>query len=93
MADQFVREPLSHEDTIRLSITCESMQEKFIIRPLRDCGLRISELCSLTPKHIQWQQYCLGELKKLLGHDRLATTEIEFNVTNPQVIEHDEQTL
>ena len=59
MAYQYVREPLTQEDADRLANACETTQEKLIIWPLLDCGLRISELCGLTPKHIQWQQRCL----------------------------------
>lgn len=169
MPYQYVREPLSQEDADRLANACETTQEKLIIWPLLDCGLRISELCSLTPKNIQWQQRCLrikgkggphgtrskarvvpmsvrvraifepyfalndsfpvgvrraqkvvkevanrariseeitphvlrhtfatmflakggslAVLKKILGHDRLTTTEIYLNVTNPQIVE------
>lgn len=59
MAYQYVREPLTLEDADRLANACESAQEKLIVWPLLDCGLRVSELCSLTPKQIQWQQRCL----------------------------------
>ena len=33
----------------------------------------------------------LAVLKKILGHDRLTTTEIYLNVTNPQIIEEYEK--
>ena len=59
MAYQYVREPLTQEDADRLANSCESTQEKMILWPLLDCGLRISELCGLTPKQIQWQQRSL----------------------------------
>ena len=52
-------EPLTQEDADRLANACESTQEKLIVWPLLDCGLRISELCGLKPKQIQWQQRCL----------------------------------
>jgi len=55
----YVREPLTQEDADNLSNACETIQEKLIVWPLLDCGLRVSELCSLTPKHIQWQQRSL----------------------------------
>ena len=56
MAYQYIREPLRTEEADRLCQACETFQEKLIIWILLDTGLRISELCSLTPKHIQWQQ-------------------------------------
>ena len=37
----------------------ETSQEKLIIWTLLDTGLRVSELCSLTPQHILWQQRSL----------------------------------
>ena len=166
---QYVREPLTQEDADRLGNSCESTKEKHIIWPLLDCGLRVSELCGLTPKHIQWQQRCrrikgkggpfgtkskarvvpmsprvrtifepyfalndsfpvgirrvqkivkelayraritskvsphvlrhtfattflqkcgsLAALKKILGHDRLTTTEIYLNLTDHRIVE------
>ena len=59
MAYQYVREPLTQEDADCLANSCETIQEKLIIWPLLDCGLRVSELCGLTPKQIQWQQRSL----------------------------------
>ena len=56
MAYQYVREPLTSDDADRLCNACETVQEKLIVWPLHDCGLRVSELCGLTPKQIQWQQ-------------------------------------
>ena len=53
---QFVREPLRAEEADRLSHACESVEEKLIVWTLLDTGLRVSELCSLTPQHILWQQ-------------------------------------
>ena len=35
------------------------MQDKLIIWTLLDTGLRVSELCSLSPKNIEWQQKAL----------------------------------
>ena len=69
MAYQYVREPLTQEDADRLADACQTTQEKLIIWPLLDCGLRISELCGLTPKYIQWQQRCLRIKDKGGPHD------------------------
>lgn len=173
MAYQYVREPLTSEEADRLANACKSTQEKLIVWPLLDCGLRVSELCGLKPEQIQWQQRCLrikgkggpygkksksrvvpmsprvrtvfepyfalhdrfpvgprqaqkrakaianraqitasvtphilrhtfatlflqkggslAALKKILGHDRLSTTEIYLNLTDRHVIEEYEQ--
>ena len=56
MAYQYVREPLRAEEADALSQACETSEEKLIIWTLLDTGLRVSELCSLTPQHILWQQ-------------------------------------
>jgi len=59
MAYQYVREPLRAEEADKLCQACETTQEKLIIWTLLDTGLRVSELCSLTPQHILWQQKSL----------------------------------
>ena len=59
MAYQYVREPLRDEEADLLSQACNTVQEKLIIWTLLDTGLRVSELCALTPQHILWQQKSL----------------------------------
>ena len=56
MAYQFKREPLTPEEADKLYQACNNIQEKLIIWILLDTGLRVSELCSLTPQNILWQQ-------------------------------------
>jgi len=56
MAYQYVREPLRSEETDLLCHSCGTVKEKLIIWTLIDTGLRVSELCSLTPQNILWQQ-------------------------------------
>ena len=56
MPYQFVREPLTDEEVDRLAHACETNEERLVIWTLLDTGLRVSELCSLTPKNILWQQ-------------------------------------
>lgn len=56
MAYQFVREPLTSEETDTLCSSCEKPIEKLVIWTLLDTGLRVSELCNLTPENIMWQQ-------------------------------------
>ena len=59
MAHQFVREPLRAEEADRLANACRSPEEKLIVWTLLDTGLRVSELCALTPDNVQWQQRAL----------------------------------
>lgn len=56
MAYQFKREPLTPVEADKLYQACNFVQEKLIIWILLDTGLRVSELCSLTPQNILWQQ-------------------------------------
>ncbi len=59
MAYQYVREPLKSDEADRLSHACQNAKEKLIIWTLLDTGLRVSELCSLNPENILWQQRAL----------------------------------
>ena len=59
MAYQFIREPLMAEEADALASACRDAQEKLVVWPLLDCGLRISELCSLGRGNIAWQQGAL----------------------------------
>jgi integrase/recombinase XerD len=56
MAYQYKREPLTPAEADKLYQVCNSVQETLIIWILLDTGLRVSELCSLTPQNILWQQ-------------------------------------
>lgn len=60
MTYQYVREPLTINDADKLSNLCETTEEKLIIWTLLDTGLRVSELCALTPQNILWQQKALS---------------------------------
>lgn len=59
MAYQFTREPLRAEEADKLCQACETVEEKLLIWILLDTGLRVSELCSLTPQNILWQEKTL----------------------------------
>ncbi len=59
MVYNYIREPLQVEEADRLCQSCETMQEKLIIWTLLDTGLRVSELCNLSPQNIEWQQKAL----------------------------------
>ena len=60
MAYQFKREPLFPVDADKLYQVCNSVQEKLIIWILLDTGLRVSELCSLTPQNILCNKNLFG---------------------------------
>jgi integrase/recombinase XerD len=55
MPYQYVREPLTAEETNRLVNACETYEEKLAIWTLLDTGLRVAELATLTRKQIDWQ--------------------------------------
>jgi integrase/recombinase XerD len=59
MAYQYVREPLRAEEADRLCNACKTTEEKLVLWTLLDTGLRVSELCGLTPQHLLWQQKAL----------------------------------
>lgn len=59
MPYQYVREPLQAEEADRLAHACQRTKEKLIIWTLLDTGLRVSELCGLTPENMLWQQRAL----------------------------------
>lgn len=59
MAYQYVREPLTAEEADRLCAACKSAEERLVIFGLLETGLRVSELCGLTPENVQWQQRSL----------------------------------
>ncbi len=59
MPYQYVRDPLKIEEADRLANACQNTNEKLIIWTLLDTGLRVSELCDLTPENILWQQRAL----------------------------------
>ena len=62
---------------------------------LLDTGLRVSELCSLTPHILRHtfvtlalqKDISLAAVQKILGHDRLTTTAIYLNFTDSHVID------
>jgi integrase/recombinase XerD len=55
MPYQYVREPLTAEESDRLSRACETPTERLVVQAALDSGLRVSELCDLTSKDVLWQ--------------------------------------
>jgi integrase/recombinase XerD len=56
---QYKRQPLTADESNRLSNACESHTEKLVIWSLLDTGLRVSELAALKKDQIDWQQHVL----------------------------------
>ena len=70
MPYQYVRDPLTAEESDRLSKACETSTERLVVWALLDTGLRVSELCELTPKNVLWQQRQLRFKGKGGPHDK-----------------------
>jgi integrase/recombinase XerD len=71
---QFKREPLTPEQSDRLSDACETDVERAVVWTLLDTGLRVSELCGLTRDRVHGKEHELrirgkggpsGKLSKL----------------------------
>ncbi len=56
MPYQYVREPLTADESDRLSKACEPPIERLVVWTLLDTGLRVGELRDLTRKNVLWQQ-------------------------------------
>jgi integrase/recombinase XerD len=56
MPYQYVREPLSADESDRLSNAGETTTERLVVSTLLDTGLCVGELCALTSKSVLWQQ-------------------------------------
>jgi integrase/recombinase XerD len=56
MPYQYMREPLTADESDRLSNSCETPTERLVVWTLLDTGLRVGEVCGLTSKDILWQQ-------------------------------------
>ncbi len=48
MTYQFVREPLTWEETDRLANACDSFKEKLVVWTLLDTGMRVGEMSLLS---------------------------------------------
>ena len=56
MPYQYVREPLTADESDRLSNACETATERLVVWTLLDTGLRVGELCGLTPRNVLGHQ-------------------------------------
>jgi integrase/recombinase XerD len=59
MPYQYKREPLTPDESNRLSNACQNHREKLVVWTLLDTGLRVSELAKLTKDNIDWQSHRL----------------------------------
>jgi len=55
MPYQYVRDPLTTDESDHLSNACETPTERLVVWTLLDTGLRVGELCALTSKNVLWQ--------------------------------------
>jgi integrase/recombinase XerD len=71
-----VREPLTADESDRLSHACETATERLVVRTLLDTGLHISELCGLTPRNVLWHQRQLRIKGKGGSHGKRAKVRV-----------------
>jgi integrase/recombinase XerD len=76
MPYQYVREPLTAEESDRLSNACESPTERLVVWTLLGTGLRVSELSGLTAKNVLWQQRQLRVKGKGGPHGKKAKVRV-----------------
>ncbi|HKB36186.1 MAG TPA: tyrosine-type recombinase/integrase [Gemmataceae bacterium] len=76
MPYQYVREPLTVDESDRLSNACETTTERLVVWTLLDTGLRVGELCGLTPKNVLWQQRQLRVKGKGGPHGKRAKVRV-----------------
>jgi integrase/recombinase XerD len=71
-----VREPLTIDEADRLSNACETATERLVVWTLLDTGLRVGELCGLTPRNILWHQRQLRIKGKAGSHGKRAKARV-----------------
>ena len=76
MPYQYVREPLTADESDRLSHACETTTERLVVWTLLDTGLRVGELCGITPRSILWQQRQLRVKGKAGAHGKRAKVRV-----------------
>jgi len=76
MPYQYVREPLTADESDRLSHACETTTERLVVWTLLDTGLRVGELCGITPRSILWQQRQLRVKGKGGPHGKRAKVRV-----------------
>jgi integrase/recombinase XerD len=71
-----VREPLSADESDHLSNACETATERLVVWTLLDTGLRVGELCGLTPGNVLWHQRQPRIKGKAGSHGRRAKVRV-----------------
>jgi len=56
MPYQYKREPLNNDEVDKLTNSCSTFREKFVIWTMLDTGLRLSEFADLKKENVQWQE-------------------------------------
>jgi len=54
MAYQYKREPLNNDEVDKLTNSCNTFQEKFVIWTILDTGLRLSEFAGFKKDNIHY---------------------------------------
>ena len=89
MPYQYKREPLNNDEVDKLTNSCSTFRGKFVVWNFLDTGLK-----KVSP-HVLRHTFAVNCIKKgistralqsLLGHDRLATTEIYLNLSPEDAI-------
>ena len=76
MPYQYVREPLTADESDRLYNACETTTERLVVWTLLDTGLRVGELCDLTPRNVLWHQRQLRIKGKGGSHGKRAKVRV-----------------
>ena len=76
MPYQYVREPLTADESDRLSNACATTTERLVVWTLLDTGLRVGELCGLTPRNALWHQRQLRIKGKAGSHGKRAKVRV-----------------
>ena len=76
MPYRYVREPLTADESDRLSGACETTTERLVVWTLLDTGLRVGELCGLTPRNVLWHQCQLRIKGKSGSHGKRAEVRV-----------------
>jgi len=56
MAYQYKREPLNNDEVNKLTNSCNTFQEKFVIWTILDTVLRLSEFAGFKKDNIHWKE-------------------------------------
>src|SRR5512142_2447286 len=76
MPYQYVREPLTADESDRLPNACETATERLVVWTLLDTDLRVGELCGLTPRNVLWHQRQLRIKGKGGSHGKRAKVRV-----------------